>query len=320
MVFGLNWVDLAIIGVLMLFVLESLGRSLVLELVDFTSFLLAGLLSFNYYNIPAGFFESQFKIPHGLSLVLGFMAVWFLSEVTFYLLVRIFWQGIEKFKIPGSRIFGVFPAFLRGLIFLAAVLVMVATFPVQPVLKRTILESKIGSQILKHAYALEQPVKAVFGGMSNDSLTFLTIKPKTDEKVILGFQTTKVSTDEESENKMIDLVNKERVSRDLKVLVSDEQLRLVARAHSVDMFRRGYFSHYSPEGASVADRMLNSRIDFLVAGENLAYAPDIEPAHKGLMNSEGHRANILSQDYGRIGIGVVDGGIYGKMFTQVFSN
>ena len=87
MVLDLNWVDLAIIGVLLLFAIESLTRPFILELVDFLSFLLAGILSFSYYNLPARFFGSQFQIPHGLTLVLGFMTVWFVSEITFYFLV-----------------------------------------------------------------------------------------------------------------------------------------------------------------------------------------------------------------------------------------
>jgi uncharacterized protein YkwD len=58
----------------------------------------------------------------------------------------------------------------------------------------------------------------------------------------------------------------------------------------------------------------------LVIGENLAYAPNLELAHTGLMNSEGHRANILSPDFNKVGIGIEDGGVYGLMVTQVFSN
>jgi len=317
---GLNWVDLVIIGVLILFALESLGRPLILELVDFASFLLAGLLSFIYYNLPAGFFEAQFKIPHGLSLVLGFTTVWFLSETVFFLLIRLYLPRILKIRIPGSRILSIIPATLRGLVFIALTLVMIATFPIQPTIKKAVLDSSFGSQILKNAYTLEQPVKQVFGGVANDSLTFLTIKPKTDERVNLGFQTNQISVDSASEIKMLDLVNEERVSRGLKALVFDERLRVIARAHSEDMFKQGYFSHYSPEGLTVADRALNSGIDFLVIGENLAYAPSVELAHSGFMNSEGHRANILSENYGKIGIGAIDGGIYGKMFTQVFLN
>lgn len=320
MIFGLNWVDLVIIGVLFFFAMEAIGRPVILELLDFASFLLAFFLSFSAYNIPARFFETEFRIPHGLSLIFGFMSVWFLSEIIFYLLVRLLLPEILRLKIPASRFLSIVPALLRGLVFIALILVMIATFPIQPTVKRSVLDSKIGSQILKASYSLESPVKQIFGGAANDTLTFLTIKPKTDERVNLGFQTNQFTIDQTSENMMINLVNGERAARGLKVLAFDGRLRSVARLHSEDMFKRGYFSHYSPEGLTVAGRLLNTEIDFLAAGENLAYAPSLELAHKGLMNSEGHRANILSSDFGKVGIGVLDGGIYGKMFTQVFSN
>ncbi len=315
-----NWVDLVIIGLLLFFALEAIGRPLLLELADLASFLLTGILSFNYYNLPAKFFETQFRVPHGLSLVLGFMAVWFLSEIIFYLLIRLLLPKLLIFKMPGSKFLSIIPAVLRGLIFIAIVLVMTSTFPIQPTIKKSVLDSKLGSQILKYTYGLDQPIKKVFGGVANDSLTFLTIKPKTDEKVNLGFQTSQISIDESSEKVMFNLVNQERANQGIRPLEFDSRLRNIARSHSGDMFERGYFSHYSPEGFNVADRALKEGVDFLVIGENLAYAPSVELAHQGLMNSEGHRANILSADYGKIGVGVIDGGIYGKMFTQVFTN
>ncbi len=316
----MNWVDLAIIASLIFFALESLGRNIILELLDLVSFLTAFFLSFSFYNYASKFFEAQFQAAHGLSLVLGFMSVWFITETLFYLLVRIIAPKLPRIKIPKMGILTMVPAVLRGLIFISLFLVMTATFPIQPSIKKAVLNSKIGSQILKNAYALEQPVKNVFGGVANDSLTFLTIKPKTDEKINLGFKTIEHTIDYESEKAMIGLVNKEREQRGLKILVFNEKLAEVGRMHSKDMLERGYFSHYSPEGESVADRAQKMEVDFLVIGENLAYAPNLEAAHKGLMNSEGHKANILSTDYGKIGIGVLDAGVYGKMFVQVFSN
>lgn len=319
--------DLVIIGVLLLFVIEAVGRPLVLELLDLGSFLLAFFISFRYYNLPAEFFETEFQTPHGLSLVLGFMAAWFLAETVFYLFVRILLPKIPRLKIRGSSALSIIPATLRGLVFISLILVLIATFPIQPQIKKTVQDSQLGSRILKNAYRLEGPVKNVFGGVTNDTLTFLTIKPRTDERVDLGFKVPIYSIDFASEETMIDLVNKERESKGLPSLVFDSKLRDVGRAHSKDMFERGYFSHYSPDpaggearGKSVADRATDAGVDFLVIGENLAFAPNVELAHKGLMNSEGHRANILSSDYGKIGIGVIDGGVYGKMFTQVFSN
>jgi uncharacterized protein YkwD len=94
----------------------------------------------------------------------------------------------------------------------------------------------------------------------------------------------------------------------------------VARRHSVDMFARGYFSHVTPEGRSPFDRMNESGVAYRTAGENLALAPTLTIAHTGLMNSPGHRANILRPEFGRLGIGIVDGGARGLMVTQNFRN
>ena len=95
---------------------------------------------------------------------------------------------------------------------------------------------------------------------------------------------------------------------------------MVARKHSGDMFARGYFAHDTLEGRSPFDRMKADGVSFQAAGENLALAPSLQVAHNGLMNSPGHRANILGKDFGRAGIGILDGGMRGLMVTQNFRN
>lgn len=317
---GFNWIDLAIFLSLVFFAVDAIGRPLILEILDLISFLLALIISFRYYQSPAGFFERQYSLPHGLSLVVGFMVAWFLTEIIFYFFIRAVISKIRWYRIFGPSFLSIVPAILRGLIFISLILVVIATFPIQPKLKQAVNQSILGNFLLKYAYQMEQPIKQVFGGVSNDTLNFLTVEPKTNESINLGFQTTNYKIDETEEFAMINLVNQERTSRGIPALTLDARLRSIARDHSEDMFRRGYFSHYSPEGKSVADRAQAAGIDYLVIGENLAYAPTLEMAHQGLMNSPGHRANILSTDYHKIGIGVADGGDYGRMFTQEFEN
>jgi uncharacterized protein YkwD len=86
------------------------------------------------------------------------------------------------------------------------------------------------------------------------------------------------------------------------------------------MFARGYFSHVTPDGKTLVDRVRAGKVSFLTAGENLALGPTLPICHEGLMNSPGHKANILHKDYGRLGVGVLDGGKYGLMITQNFRN
>lgn len=320
MVFGLNWVDFVILASLIFFAIEAFERTFISEFLDLISFVLAFFLSFSFYNFPAKFAQTQFQFPHGLALVFGFIFIWFISETSFYLIIRLFLPKFPFLLFKGYKFLSIFPAVLRGLIFIALFLVIIATFPIQPSIKKDVLNSNLGSKILNYAYGLEAPVRGVFGSVTNESLTFFTIKPQTSESINLGFQTEDVSLDEDSEKKMLDLINSERVKIGLDPLLTDTDLKKIAINHSQDMFKRGYFSHYSPEGATVADRAEKEEIDFLIIGENLAFAPNVELAHKGLMNSEGHRANILSKDYTKLGLGILDGGVYGRIFTQVFSN
>jgi uncharacterized protein YkwD len=66
--------------------------------------------------------------------------------------------------------------------------------------------------------------------------------------------------------------------------------------------------------------MRAANVEFLTAGENLALAHSLSIAHNGLMNSPGHRANILNPSFGRLGIGILDGGFHGLIVSQEFRN
>jgi len=317
-----NWLDGLVLVSIIFFGFEGYRKSFIGEVLNFLSFLLALFISLSFYNFAAAVIEGLTKFPHSIDNILGFMAVWILVEVFFFSLIRLIFQpSVLTIKVDQLLVhFSFFPALLRGLVFISIILVVIGTFPIQPGLKQAVYQSVIGSFILNQTTQLEAPLKNVFGELSTDSLTFLTVKPETNENIDLGFKTSDFKIRDDLEIEMIGLVNNERGLRGLGTLNFNPKLRTIARFHSQDMFERGYFSHYSPEGQSVVQRAQKNGIDYSVIGENLAYAPDLNLAHNGLMNSAGHRANILSKDFHQIGIGVLDGGIYGLMITQVFSD
>lgn len=118
---------------------------------------------------------------------------------------------------------------------------------------------------------------------------------------------------------MLDLVNQERAKAGLKPLQMDLQLVKLARMKAQDMIDNRYFSHTSPTYGSPFEMMKSHGVQYRTAGENLAGAPTVDTAHNNLMNSPGHRANILNSNFSKAGIGVVSGGPYGKMFVQLFT-
>ena len=117
---------------------------------------------------------------------------------------------------------------------------------------------------------------------------------------------------------MLRLLNQERTSRGLPALELDTRMVPVARQHSLEMFQLAYFGHQSPVLGSPFDRLQAAKISYTRAGENLAYARTVAVAHRGLMDSPGHRENILRPEFTRVAIGVVTAGSYGRMFTQLF--
>lgn len=317
-----NWIDLVILFVLFFFVLDGWGKGFWILITELFSFLGALLAAIRFYPLAANFLEANFALTYDLSNALGFLIVAIFAEA---ILGSLAWGGVGKIpknwsdSLP-NKILGIIPAVLNGLVLIAFVLTCLIALPVSPYLKKDVFASRFGGSLIGQTTGLEHKFKEIFGGALEEALAFLTVKPESTERVDLRFTTKELSVDGVSETKMFTLVNEERRKQGLKELAWDLRLVTLAQVHSQDMFERGYFSHYSPEGESIGDRLKENKIDFLVAGENLAYAPSVLVAHNGLMASPGHRRNILSSEYGRIGIGVIDGGIYSKMFVQVFTN
>ncbi len=125
------------------------------------------------------------------------------------------------------------------------------------------------------------------------------------------------------ERRVIELVNIERQKAGLKPLVADPLLGKGARAKSQDMVDNRYFGHTSPVYGSPFKMMSTFGIHYRYAGENIASGYQTpEAVVRGWMNSPGHRANILSWKYGKIGVGYAytSRGNYHHYWTQWFTN
>lgn len=136
---------------------------------------------------------------------------------------------------------------------------------------------------------------------------------------------------EKLEALMFDYVNAEREKAGLKPLLFDSALSEVARAHSVEMRDKTYFAHESPT-AALRDPLDRYRLGFgssprLVA-ENIFRSwgsrheivdADAKKAHDSLINSPGHKANILRNGPTRIGIGFIANANGDLWVTQMFS-
>jgi len=107
------------------------------------------------------------------------------------------------------------------------------------------------------------------------------------------------------ENLMVELINESRVEFGLKPLTYDRGLTKETREHSQDMIDHHYFSHVGSDGSQPQDRMKAAGYNDHLYAENIASGQFSSIyAHEALMNSLGHRENILNPDLTHVGVGV----------------
>ncbi|MFW8595464.1 CAP domain-containing protein [Cribrihabitans neustonicus] len=137
------------------------------------------------------------------------------------------------------------------------------------------------------------------------------------------------------ERQMLDLINEERTTRGLDPLQLELRLNDSAEDHSEWMLQQDVFSHTGAGGSSAGERMADAGFQFSGGyswAENIAWqsergssglSDDVAGLHESLMNSPGHRANILSPSAEVVGIGVEQGSFNGwdaVMVTQNFAS
>lgn len=321
---SVNWLDLVIVLIVLLGAAVGVRRGFLRGALDVALVVIGLLAGAVGYRAASSLLERVFG-DHGIVLnVAGFALVALLVQGVLSVIAATTLGPVIAIAraVPPVRwvdeVLGLLPGAVKGLV-MATLLVLIATLlTLGPAAEAGLARSHLASPLV----ARSARVLAWAQGRTGLNLADFTVitEPKGEEGVRLPFRVAdglEVSPADEEE--MLRLLNEERVAEGLAPLIPDPALQAVARDHSREMFTLGYFAHISPVSGSPANRLQEAGIPFGVAGENLAYAPTVTIAHRGLMQSPGHRANILSPEYTRVGIGVIGAPTGGKMFTQEFA-
>jgi len=325
---GLNWVDVAVVLIFLFYAVEGYAVGFFTALTDLISFITVFFIGLVLYSFFGRILVQLISISPGFANAIGFFIAAFVAEIIFGIVVKkiVFAKMLKNFSLQTDfekylySFLGIIPAVFSAFILVSFILTMVLSLPLSGFLKKSVTDSRLGSKTVINTQGFAKQINSVFGGAVSEGIAFFTVEPKSNESVNLNFKTNQLSADKTAETKMLNMINEEREKRGLGKLVFSQSLTQVGRRHCEDMFKRGYFSHYTPEGLSPFDRMAQADIPFEYAGENLALAPNTELAMQGLMGSPGHKANILGENFGKLGIGVIDGGVYGEMFCQEFTD
>ena len=129
---------------------------------------------------------------------------------------------------------------------------------------------------------------------------------------VLGFATD-ISID-----RLYQLTNEQRQKNNLPSLVLNSNLSLAAQRKAENMFQENYWSHYSPNGKTPWDFILDANYKYEYAGENLAknflFSNGVIDAW---LNSTSHRDNLFKKEYTEVGFAIVNGTLNGEQTTLV---
>jgi uncharacterized protein YkwD len=122
--------------------------------------------------------------------------------------------------------------------------------------------------------------------------------------------------------KALAAANVARTAAGARPLTWSQPLANVALRHSQDMADHDYFDHKNPSGQSPFDRMKLAGITYGSAAENIAqnYSDSGDEVIQQWLNSPGHRANMLSTAFAKMGLGVVTAADGAKYWTQTFTD
>lgn len=147
-----------------------------------------------------------------------------------------------------------------------------------------------------------------------------------DDESLLAIAKINTVTYSEFANRVLELVNNERANAGVAPLVLDEALCNAANMRAIEMDRTGELSHTRPGGRKCFTVVDYCNIGYMMCGENIAAGQptpeDVVNGKYGWMSSEGHKANILSPEYTKMGLGYSVGlsnGQYSGYWAQEFA-
>ncbi len=301
-------------------------RGLVREAMDLAGLVLGVVVAFRLSGPTGRFLEDRFGVAPELARLAAGIVLLILTGTALSIVA---YRMTKLMRLPGlnltNRLLGSLLALAWGTLIAMAAVAVVRALPLPAAATQAIDSSQVASRLTGPDSAPSKIFLALAGDDVLASLGRLRRSIGGERLVLEGDQRVEIepASPDEIEISEVDArtvfaaLNGERVDRGLEPLVWSEGLARVALGHAEEMYLDGYVSHVSPKTGTVADRVKAADIPLVAVGENLALASSATAAHLALMDSEGHRANILSEVYDRVGVAAVQGPL-GLMVVEVF--
>ena len=320
-------IDALLVALLLFLAVRGWFRGLVREAMDLVGLILGIVLAFRFGSVVGSVIEAMSGISADAARLVGGLIVLVAVGVAAALIARVVeprvrWAGLNLIDRAGGATFA-----LAWGAFAAVVLLSLAVIlPIPAAISRQLDSSALTGFLTDPAGVPQSVFRRLSGDRVVEALLNLDSLVGERRVIVEGEESVALAPadpgdldhDAGAATEIFDLLNRARLDAGADPLAWSPALAVVAQEHAVEMYLEGYFSHHSPVTGTVADRLEAAGITYSVAGENLALAATPTDVHDGLMDSPGHRENILRAEFRRVGVAVVTGPL-GLMTVQVFT-
>jgi len=162
-----------------------------------------------------------------------------------------------------------------------------------------------------------QPV-GVFVATTNPVATSVVNASTTVKPIMPQVSAATALTD--SEQQMVDEINQARVVAGVAPVMVDLRLVTAARIKAEDLYLNNYFSHVSPNFGYTASLLPGLGLIVNYWSENVAGNLSVDAADAALMESIGHRVNILDPNVNYVGVAALEGISPYNLYVQEFAH
>lgn len=145
-------------------------------------------------------------------------------------------------------------------------------------------------------------------------IIYTTFKPSSTKMTLTSNEVSRYQTE------VLSIVNRIRRRASLGTVIMNSTLTECARCHTYDQRDNlGHISHTGSDTSSLGDRVRRAGYHHSYANENVASGQrDADHVMTSLMNSPGHRQNILAGQPNEMGLYVAENRNGTKFWTQIF--
>jgi uncharacterized protein YkwD/uncharacterized membrane protein required for colicin V production len=321
---SLTAIDWALVVILFFSAIEGYRKGFVEIFSSFIGLVASVYLSFKYHVYIGKLISPYLGLNHNWSTLIGYISIAIATQLVITIcsifIFRRFLSFLLYLRI--NHIFGIFVAIVNTLLFIILFVNVLLMLPLSGVYKQQLVESILFKYMANISIKFGSDIKIPLEAAIHDTQQFITLKPGSLEKIVIAakVQNWDLYPDENSEAEMITLINSERIRNGLFELVNSFDLRDIARIRCIDMFDRKYFSYYDPDGHDIAFELKNVSVKYTLVADTIAYAYNTQTVYDGFMAKTETKAIFLNPKFTKIGVGIIDAGIYGKIFTQIFTN